>query len=73
MCVTQGDGQRVSGIGLGRFLEAEQNAHHVLNLHLVRTSAADDGLLDRSRRVLGHRQVAHDGGADGGTACLSEL
>ena len=69
----QRDRQGIRRIRLQFTRDSKQHADHVLNLCLVRTTAADDGLLHFFRRVFSQGQPLVDHGADCRTTCLSKF
>ena len=56
------DGEGVSGVGLRRFSEVQQGAHHVGDLLLAGAAAPDGGQLDAAGRVFDDGQVVQRGG-----------
>jgi hypothetical protein len=70
--VADGDGEGVAGVGLGRFLQAEHDFHHIADLCLARAAKASDGLLYLARGVFVNRQVMLRGGGDDDAADLAE-
>lgn len=72
MCVGDGAGQGVGGIGAGFSVQSQQAANHVLNLCFSRMTIADDGLLDLQSRIFGNFKPPSNQGRNGGSAGLSE-
>ena len=54
-------------------IEAQNAAHHELNLRFFGAARTDHRLLDLARRVLEHFRIGIRRAADGGTARLAEL
>ncbi len=54
MGVTDGDGQRIGGIGPDNLHAGQQERNHVTHLFLIGMADADNSLLDRIRGVFGH-------------------
>ena len=72
MCVANGAGEGVGGIGRRLAREREQALHHVLDLLLARVTVAHHRLLHLQRGVFGDRKAGEHRGADRGAARLAE-
>ena len=72
MCVGDGAGEGIGGVGSGFAGQRQQTAHHVLHLRLGCVPVADHRLLDLQGRVFGDFDAVGDEGRDGGAAGLPE-
>ena len=57
MRVSDGDGERISGVGSSRLYPRKQRAQHCLHLFLGGCTSADHGLFHQTWRVFGDREA----------------